>query len=313
MNTCTGEGATLPTVRRSNMPPRRAMECACHTLAPALAGLLFLLGPASMGLAAYEEITVTGGGAVTGRVTLHGAPPPSRIFHLIFSPNIDFCSRISDGGGNRLLKEFTASDAGGLRDVIVAVVGVERGKPFAYEPALEIDTCRITPFVMPVRNGRPLAIINHDPIVHDIQAYTMKDDYTFAMFNKPMVPEGESEKTVRFRPGHYLFRTQCGIHDFMQSWGLAVGNPYFAVTDADGRFTIPDLPPGDYDVIAWHPHMKVRAGHVTVPAGGSARLDFRFDAAEVEIPLHDLEPHYRLQTILGEHRLPAPTVELQRP
>jgi hypothetical protein len=282
-------------------------------LVGSVAGVLALLWCLPAEGFAYEEITVTGGGAVTGRAVLNGPAPPSRIFHLIFSPNIDFCSRISDGRGNRLLREFTVSDTGGLQDAIVAVVGVERGKPFSYTPRLEINTCRISPFVMPVRNGRPMTIVNRDPIVHDVQAYTLKDDYTFAMFNKPMVPESTSVKQVRLRKGHYLFRAQCGVHDFMQSWGMAVGNPYFAVTDADGRYTIPDLPPGEYDIIAWHPLMRIRAGHITVTAGGTARQDFQFDATEVEIPLHDLEPHYRLQPALAPEYLVTQPVELQRP
>lgn len=291
---------------------RGSRGAAIGLLLALLSGGLFLL-PWPSGALAYEEMTVTNGGSVTGRVTLNGPAPPSRIFHLIFSPNSDFCGRISDDKGNRLLKEFQVSDDGGFKDVIVAVVGVERGKPFAYTPRLEINTCRITPFVFPVRNGHPLRMVNQDPIVHDLQAYTLKDDYTFAMFNKPMVPESDSVKTIRFRPGHYIFRTQCGVHDFMQSWGIAVGNPYFAVTDADGRFTIPDLPPGEYDIIAWHAHMKVRAGHVTIAAGGSATVDFRFNADEVEIPLHDLQTSYRLDTALDARPIAAPTLELQRP
>jgi len=278
-----------------------------------VAGVLAaLLGQPAAG-SAYEEVTVTGGGAVTGRVVLNGPPPPSRIFHLVFSPDIDFCSRISDGKGNRLLKDVQVSDTGGLRDVIVAVVGVERGKPFDYTPKLEIDNCRISPFVMPVRNGHPMTLVNQDPIVHDIQAYTIQDHYTFAMFNKPMVPESTAVKEILLRKGHYIFRTQCGVHDFMQSWGIAVGNPYFAVTDSDGRYTISDLPPGEYDIIAWHHLMKVRAGHITVTAGGTATQNFQFDAAEVDIPLHDREPHYRLQpALLPEHLVKQP-VELQRP
>ena len=310
MSTCMGEDATLPIARRNNNKMIQSSvwigRCA------SIGVLLFLLVSVSSGLA-YDEITVTGGGTVTGRVMLNGSPPPTRIFHLIFSPNTDFCGRISDGKGNRLLKEFQVDGDGGFQDVIVAIVGVERGKSFAYTPRLEINNCRISPFVMPVRNGQPLRIVNQDPIVHDLQAYTLKDDYTFAMFNKPMVPESDVLKEVLFRKGHYIFRTQCGVHDFMQSWGMAVGNPYFAVTDADGRYTIPDLPPGDYDVIAWHPHMKVRAGHITVAAGGTTTQNFQFNAAEVEIPLHDLQSSYRLDTALDAHPLSAPRVELQRP
>ena len=261
----------------------------------------------------YEEITVASGGTLTGKVVLKGPPPPARIFHLIFSPNIDLCGRISDGKGNRLLKEFKVAEDGGFQDVVVVVVGIKKGKKFDYAPEIKIENCRISPFVKPVRNYDPILISNKDPITHDIQGYSLDDHYTFAMFNKPMIPKSEASKSIRFRNGNYIFRTQCGVHDFMQSWGMAVGNPYFAVTDKDGGFVISDLPAGVYDVIAWHPQMKIRAQEVTIPADGQVTLNFEFDAAEVNIPLHDLQTGYRLQTALQPHHLLPPTVELQAP
>ena len=261
----------------------------------------------------YEEIEAVSGGTVKGRAILRGTPPPSRIYHMVFSPNIDFCTRISDGKGNRLLKEFQVSADGGFRNVVVAVVGVAGARKFDYTPEISIETCRIGPFVIPVRNHHPIKIENKDPITHDLQTYTLKDDYTFAMFNKPLVRESSVVKEVRLREGHYIFRTQCGVHDFMQSWGIAVGNPYFAVTGPDGSFSIPDIPPGAYDVIAWHPYMNVQARKVTVPAGGKADLSFEFDSTEVEIPLHALQTNYRLQPALDLIPLKPPSIELQTP
>ena len=261
----------------------------------------------------YEEIVVTSGGAVTGSVSLKGTPPPSRIFHMVFSPNIEFCTRVSDGKGNRLLKEFRVSEDGGFQDVVVAVVGVEKGKRFDYTPEIRLENCRIAPFVTPVRNHHPFSIVNKDAVVHDIQGYTLEEFYTFAMFNKPMLPESTVAKEIRLRNGHYLFRTQCGVHDFMQSWGMAVGNPYFAITGADGSFTIADLPAGTYDVIAWHPYMEIQAQRITVPANGKVELNFEFDSSEVDIPLHALQIGYRLQPALDLLDLQPPTVELQVP
>ncbi len=263
----------------------------------------------------YEEMTVTSGGTVAGRVSLNGPPPPSRIFHMVFSPNITFCTRISDGKGNRLLKEFRVSDDSGLQDVVVAVVGIEKGKRFDYTPEIDLENCRIGPFVTPVRNSHQFLIVNKDPVVHDIQAYTIKDPftdpYTFEMFNKPMLPKSTASKQIVLRKNHYIFKTQCGVHDFMQSWGMAVGNPYFAITGPDGRFTIADLPAGTYDVIAWHPHMNVRAQRVSVAPNGTSDLNFEFDSSEAEIPLYDLQTGYRLQPALDLIPLKPPSVELQ--
>src|SRR4051812_44971155 len=80
----------------------------------------------------YDESGIASGGTISGKVILKGPPPPARIFHLIFSPNIDFCSKVSDGKGNRLLKEFRVSGDGGFQDVVIAVVGVKQGKRFDY-------------------------------------------------------------------------------------------------------------------------------------------------------------------------------------
>ena len=152
---------------------------------------------------------------------------------------------------------------------------------------------------------------NKDPVTHNIQAYTLKEDYTFGMFNKPMIPESSSSKEVKLRKGHYLFRTQCGVHDFMQNWGIAVGNPYFDVTGEDGAFEIQDIPPGEYFVIAWHPHMVIQSEKVTIPPNGKASLNFSFDASEVKIPLHDQQKGYRLQTWLQPEHLSIKPVDLQ--
>lgn len=278
-----------------------------------LMGIIF---PVDQGTALgyYEEVSVTSGGTIYGKVILKGTPPPARIFHLVFSPNIDYCQRVSDGKGNRLLREFEVSENGGFKDVVVAVIGVQRGKPFDFTPKIEIENCRISPFVSPVRNNRPITLESKDPITHDIQAYSIKnpiESYTFQMFNKPMPSKTVASKEIKFRRGHFIFRTQCGVHDFMQSWGIAVGNPYFAVTGPGGEFSITDLSPGTYDIIAWHPHMMVQAERVTVSPNNSVTLNFEFDSSEVEIPEHDLQTGYRLETWLALRHLVPPSVELQ--
>ncbi len=279
-------------------------------------GLLSLiLGMSDLGLA-YEVSPVAAGGSISGKVRLAGPVPPSRIFHLVFSPNIDYCQRISDGNGNRYLKEFKVSEDRGFEDVVVSVVGVSRGKPFDLGPVIEIDNCQISPYVIPVRNHQPIRLVNNDPVTHDLQAYSQKDPeepYTFQMFNKPM-PEGtDTAKLVEFRKGHYIFKTQCGVHDFMQSWGMAVGNPYYAVTGADGSFHISDLPPGEYDIVAWHPRMKIQVERVVVKPNETASLEFEFDGSEVETLEHDLQLGYRLETWLAIRELLPPAVELQVP
>ncbi|MHB8481386.1 MAG: peptidase associated/transthyretin-like domain-containing protein, partial [Nitrospiria bacterium] len=256
----------------------------------------------------YEEIEVKSGGTLSGQVILKGTPPPARIFHLITSPNMAYCGKISDGKGNRLLEEFSAAENGSLSNVVVAIVGVEKGTPFNFIPEVNVKNCQIAPFVTPVRNHHPINLINQDPIIHDIQSYSLKDQYTFAMFNKPLVPQTQVAREIKLRKGHYLFRVQCGVHAFMQSWGIAVGNPYFAVTGKDGAFSISNIPPGEYDVIAWHPLLNVLAQRVKIEPNGKTSTSFTFESSEIMIPLHDLQTGYRFDTALVPEMIPIPTI-----
>ncbi|MFQ5544142.1 MAG: hypothetical protein ACE5FY_07310, partial [Nitrospiria bacterium] len=147
----------------------------------------------------YEEAVIRNGGNLKGRVYLEGAPPPARVYHLIFSPNIEFCRSISDGDGNRILYEFKTAHDGGLQDVVVSLVGVEKGKPFNLNPIIWLEDCQIRPFVTPIRNNHPVTIANNDPIFHDIQGYTLDSNYTFQMFNKPVLEKSTVQEDIKFR------------------------------------------------------------------------------------------------------------------
>ena len=61
--------------------------------------------------------------------------------------------------------------------------------------------------------------------------------------------------TVTFSQGRRILYLECGFHTYMQSWGVRVDNPYYAITDENGNFTLPDIPEGVYSLVAWHAGM----------------------------------------------------------
>jgi hypothetical protein len=55
---------------------------------------------------------------------------------------------------------------------------------------------------------------------------------------------------------------------------LVLANPFFASPGDDHRFTIGDVPEGDYTIVAWHERIKPITRRIHVTAGGTTALDF---------------------------------------
>jgi len=61
------------------------------------------------------------------------------------------------------------------------------------------------------------------------------------------------------------------------AFALVVDHPYFAVTDADEKFTIPNVPPGDYVISAIHrkaSHLTPVRQRITVRPNDATCADF---------------------------------------
>ena len=229
---------------------------------------------------AYEEITVTEGGSLSGTLSLEGQVPRPKGYNLTTLPDQFYCGRISDGQGWRLLQPFNVGPAGQFRDVVVYLENVEKGKSFAEGsvPQIEAKDCLFVPFTTVVRDDQTVTVVNMDPVMHDIQAYetshlgprvlfnvplpmnpahprNLKDRSDAGMYHKHMAGP-PSKQLVNLSKGRRIFVMQCGFHAYMESWGLAVTNPYFAKTDEQGRFTMTDVPPGTYKLVVWHPYIR---------------------------------------------------------
>ena len=283
---------------------------------------------------AYQEVTVTDGGIVKGKVTMKGGKPVPRGFNLVTFPDPVYCGRISNGSGFRLLKEFTVAEDHGVKDVVVMLTGVEKGKPFKFQsPEIEARDCRFRPFVNIVKDDGQVSVVNMDPVMHDIQAYETSELGPRVLFNVPLPMNSHHPKTAgtdaeyhKHIPGHpmtqeihmtkgrRIFVMQCGFHAYMETWGMAVDNPYYALTDEKGQFTIGDIPPGKYKLVVWHPQARsLVEQEVVVPAKGSVTANFEIQSKQgVRAGMDVVEnPHFGLG-ILGSREI-KPTLELQQP
>ena len=162
------------------------MNLGKHILRMGLVAIISLGTGAALG---YDVIDVEHGATIEGTVSLEGAVPEPKGFNLITFPDPQYCGRISNGRGWRLLHDFVVGQNGGLKDAIVLLEGVEAGKPFEVSvPLIEARDCMFQPFMTIVRNGHAVEVINMDPVMHDIQGYeTSIEAGARVLFNTPLV------------------------------------------------------------------------------------------------------------------------------
>lgn len=228
---------------------------------------------------AYESSTVTDGATVQGKVTFSGAVPEPKAFELRRYYDREYCATLSDGNGHRLLKEVNVGPDGGLRDVVVVVEGIEKGKPFTFTDAeVEASLCQFLPFVTVVSDKRRVTVFNRDPVSHDIQGYAYDQSGVDIVLHRPALHVSGTTDVVQLVKGRKIFTMQCGMHPYMQNWGYAIDNPYYAVTNLNGSFAINDLPAGTYHIKAWHPTLGSQERDITVKPNESVSLDLSFEA-----------------------------------
>ncbi len=275
---------------------------------------------------AYTLSSVENGGTLSGQVTMKGGEPRPRAFHLVHSPNIEYCSRISDGQGHRILYDFTVSDKGGLKDTVIAVLGVKRGKPFMDSQKMQsfkINRCHSDQYVMGIDNGKNILIENLDPVEHEISTYEFYDRRrVYYHSNAQLLANTTQIRSAFVHPEAREFFIMCSLHPFLQTRALLVENPYYVITDADGKFTLPDVPPGTYEILAWHPYIPSQKGTITIQSGQEARINFEFNKDDEQRKLYhdDLGGGYRFQpwydnnnTFYGEKRIDDKIEILQKP
>ncbi|GIX48453.1 MAG: methylamine utilization protein [Candidatus Tectimicrobiota bacterium] len=236
------------------------------------------LNRVSMGLAAlmlvavavppagsYQAVAVTEGGTISGKVVFVGTPPPLRT--VIPTKDKEVC------GGPRQEPRIVLGADRGVQEAIVYLKAVTRGKPWAQQAGvLVIDNvkCRFEPTVQVVPVGAKLTIRNSDPVLHNTHGYLRFNSQRRTVFNVALPTQGLEIERVLRRPG--IIDVECDAHGWMQAWILVAENPYYAITTADGSFTLTDVPPGTYTLVAFHHYTGAVEVPVTVTPNATTRV-----------------------------------------
>jgi plastocyanin len=208
---------------------------------------------------AYEAGPVTGGGTIVGKVVFNDAVPTRKV---IPNKDVEVC------GGIREEPLIEVGPDKSVKNAVVYLVEVAKGKAWpaaGKTPELDNRKCRFEPEVQVIRAG-PLDVVNDDPILHNTHGYYGKR----TAFNMALPNQGQRIPTELTRPG--TVRIDCDAHGWMEGWIYVVDNPYYAITGADGKFTITDVPPGNYSLVAIQSFTGPNQQPVTVTAGTPTNL-----------------------------------------
>jgi hypothetical protein len=197
---------------------------------------------------AYEAVAVTEGGTIAGKVVYNG---PVTTRKIIPTKDQEVC------GDMREEPDVVVGADKSVEGAVVYLREVAKGKAWQpREKSAEVDNvkCRFAPVIQVIAPGE-IEVVNSDPVLHNTRAFYGRR----SAFNLALPNQGQRIKAELPRGGQV--RLECDAHGWMQGWIYVVENPYYAVTPAAGTFSLTEVPPGSYTLVASQPN----AGTVEIP------------------------------------------------
>ena len=226
-------------------------------------------GRAALGAAIFVVAQAAQAGTITGTAVFTGTVPSLKPLSVAAEP---ICFKKHESVPNEMLVLGTGNT---MANVLVRVVsGLPAGKtwPAPTEPVtMDQNGCQYKPHVMGIMVGQPFKVLNSDGVLHNVHALPKVN----ATFNMAMPPT-RKEASATFGKAEGMFVIKCDVHPWMQSYMGVFGDPFFAVTGADGKFTIANLPAGTYEIEAWHEKLGTQKATVTVGASDTKTTGFKF-------------------------------------
>lgn len=158
-----------------------------------------------------------------------------------------FAAALAAAGDCRAAEVSGSVTLTGKRPASVAVVWLEGSRKASPLPRAVVDQRQkaFLPHVSVITAGTIVQFPNNDSVFHNVFAY-----YDAKKFDLGMYPRGAKKSVTFDKPG--VVALLCNVHSEMSAYIVVVDTPYFAVCDREGRFTLKDVPPGQYTVHAWH-------------------------------------------------------------
>lgn len=223
----------------------------------------------------YHGGSVAHAGRITGSISYTGTPSGDTLVVVPADQN---------GCGKQLVIPILQRRNGRLQGALVWLPDVRAGAPLPFDRRYELtnDDCAWDPVLQGVVVGGTLDVSNYDPLVERafITDIATRDTVAEAPFtdNGQIIPYDRLLRT----PGVYELSMES--RPMSRAWVAVLDSPYFAVTDANGGFSLDSVPPGTHTVRVWHPLLGVTEGTVTVAPDGTATVDIAFHDTTTTTP-----------------------------
>lgn len=221
--------------------------------------------------AKYLSMSVSDGGAISGKVTYAGKyKGPQKI-----APTSD--KEVCGSHGPIYSEDLIVDSLGGVKNVVVTLTNITRGRPIFSTDYRVLDQkgCVYDPHVMVVTVGQKMKVLNSDGIIHNVHSNSAKNPpFNFA--------QPGSVKEMEIKPFQFpeLVKITCDVHGWMSSYLWVSEHPYTVVTGKDGTFEIEDIPKGKYKVKFWHETLGEIVKEVEVDKEKVTELNLLYPAKE---------------------------------
>lgn len=219
----------------------------------------------------YRVIAVGSGGTVTGTVDFDGPPPVPEVIRPTSDQAI--C-------GASIVEKNVSLSGTRVGGAIVWLTDIRSGKPFPLERRFELtnDGCTLEPYVQVISTNGTLDVSNDDRTLHTNRFINVGTGQIAGI--APFNDDGEVVPVDRLKQPAEI-EVVCEQHPWTHAWIAVLDHPYYAQTSASGAFRIVGIPPGRYQIRAWHPALGFADDSVTVTAGQESPVAFMIHGAAV--------------------------------
>lgn len=209
--------------------------------------------------------------SISGTIKFNGEPPKFKEIKMDADP---VC--VTHHTGPVYPQTLLLGDGNTMGNVFVRIKGgLKPGNYPAPADTAVMDQkgCQYEPHVMAIMAGQSIKVLNPDGTLHNVHVLSkVNKEENVAM------PKFRKDITIKFDKPEAMFAVKCDVHPWMGAWLTVQSHPFFAVTKADGKFTIANLPAGTYEIEAWHEKLGTQTASVTVGDSDNATQDFSFAA-----------------------------------